>query len=1041
MERVHPRPAWNIAHLDSRISAGILACLVAILCYQADRIAYLLRVPPDYVASFWPATPLLVAVLLLVPRRIWPVLIGAGLGAMAIGDFQNGVPITSIIFFSLGDLAAVLVATLGISRLFEGVAHLSGMKTLAKYFVVAVILAPFVSAFLGAIPSARGGYWLQWRLWFFSDSLAFLTVTPVILNWACEGRAWARRSRNYLELAALMTLLILFGYPAFLSTWRVGAPALLYSIVPLLLWAALRLGLKGVSASMIIVAFLSVWGASHGRGPFTGEGPLNTVLSLQLFLIFAATPFMVLAAIVEDQKRAQQALIEEGAQLAEAQHLAQVGSWQWDPQSDTVTWSRELYRIVGRDPNLPAATYKEHSQLLSPKSWEQLQRSVEEAARSGTPYELDLEYVRPDGSTVWARARGEAQRDITGRIVGLRGTAQDMTERRLAEKELALANDRFRLAMEFGKTVGWDRDVKTGQDTLFGDLQSVFGIPLEVYKGRVEDFRRYLHPKDRERVLEAIEDAMEGKKPYAAEFRILRVDGTVRWVAAKGKFYYSPKDEPERMLGTAVDITERKLMEGALRESEERLRLAAQAGKMYAYDWDIATDVIIRSEEATCILGLTDGSTKVTHRQVLACVHPEDRAKLISLVSALTPESPNIQFSGRYLRPNGSMLWLERTGRAFFDEQGKIVRMIGMIADITERKLVEEALRRSEGYLSQAERLAHTGSWAWDVHTGETFWSKELFRLLGYDPERTKPSLPNFLARVHPDDRTRAERRVEEEAGGLDVVSEYRIVLPDGTTKHLQAIGHPIKNESGEVVEVVGTTVDVTQQKLAEEALSTVSQKLIEAQEQERSRIARELHDDINQRLALLGIGLQRMQQDLPCSAIELSGRIADAWQAVRDLANDVQNLSHQLHSPKLELLGLVSAAASFCRELSDQKGVEIDFKFEDMPKELTQEVSLPLFRVLQEALQNSIKHSGSRRIQVSLRQEANEVELAVHDSGVGFELEEAIKGRGLGLTSMIERLKVANGRLSIDSDPQHGTRLHARVPLSTKGKSARATG
>ena len=151
--------------------------------------------------------------------------------------------------------------------------------------------------------------------------------------------------------------------------------------------------------------------------------------------------------------------------------------------------------------------------------------------------------------------------------------------------------------MESGKSVGWDRDVKSGRDTLFGDLQSVFGIPSEVYDGRVEDFHRYLHPKDRGRVLEAIEDAMESKKPYAAEFRILRPDGTVRWVAAKGKFYYSPEDEPERMLGTAVDITERKLAEEALRESEERLRLAAQAGKMYAYDWDVATDVVIRSEE------------------------------------------------------------------------------------------------------------------------------------------------------------------------------------------------------------------------------------------------------------------------------------------------------------------------------------------------------------------------------------------------------------------------------------------------------------
>jgi len=324
MESVPSRPAWNLADLNAPFPTMILTCLVAILCYEAARIAYALRVPPDYVASFWPATPLLVAVLLLVPRRIWPVLIAAGLGGMALGDYVNGVPFDSVIFFSLGDLAAVLVATLWTSHLFKGLPHLDSLKTLIKYSVVAVILAPFASAFLGAIASGRGGYWLQWRLWFFSDALAFLTVTPAILNWVREGRAWARRSQNYLELAALMTLLVLFGYLAFFSIGAAEQPALLYSLVPLLVWAALRMGLKGVSSSMIVVAFLSIWGAAHGRGPFTGEGPLDNVLSLQLFLLFAATPFMVLAAIVEDKKRTQQSLIDEEALLTEAQRLAQI---------------------------------------------------------------------------------------------------------------------------------------------------------------------------------------------------------------------------------------------------------------------------------------------------------------------------------------------------------------------------------------------------------------------------------------------------------------------------------------------------------------------------------------------------------------------------------------------------------------------------------------------------------------------------------------------------------------------------------------------
>ena len=145
--------------------------------------------------------------------------------------------------------------------------QLTNVRALAKYLAVGVILSPCVAGLVGAIASFHNGYWLQWRLWFFADALAFLTVTPAILTWAREGRAWARKSMDYLELAALMILLTLFGYFAFVSADRWLQPALLYSLVPLLLWAALRLGLKGVSTAMIVVAFLSIGGAAHGRGP------------------------------------------------------------------------------------------------------------------------------------------------------------------------------------------------------------------------------------------------------------------------------------------------------------------------------------------------------------------------------------------------------------------------------------------------------------------------------------------------------------------------------------------------------------------------------------------------------------------------------------------------------------------------------------------------------------------------------------------------------------------------------------------------------
>jgi len=248
---------------------------------------------------------------------------------------------------------------------------------------------------------------------------------------------------------------------------------------------------------------------------------------------------------------------------------------------------------------------------------------------------------------------------------------------------------------------------------------------------------------------------------------------------------------------------------------------------------------------------------------------------------------------------------------------------------------------------------------------------------------------------------------------------------------------------SAELIEVGGepctisVAADITDRKRAEEALSTVSSRLLEAQEKERTRIARELHDDINQRLALLAINLEGLKLNDPSTYGEARRCIDDVKSQVKQIADDVQTLSHRLHSSKLEYLGLEAASDGFCRELSELHNVEVDFHSEIVAKDLPKEVSLCLFRVLQEALQNAVKHSGCRHFEVSLRGRTNEIELSVHDSGNGFDVGQAVNGHGLGLTSMKERLKLVEGQLVIDSRLQQGTTIHARVPLSFKVKSA----
>ena len=250
---------------------------------------------------------------------------------------------------------------------------------------------------------------------------------------------------------------------------------------------------------------------------------------------------------------------------------------------------------------------------------------------------------------------------------------------------------------------------------------------------------------------------------------------------------------------------------------------------------------------------------------------------------------------------------------------------------------------------------------------------------------------------------------------------EYRLRRHDGEYRWVMTVGVPRYDADGSFAGYIGTAVDISERKLAEEALSTVSQKLIEAHEEERARIARELHDDICQQLAFVSMRLSVLRQGPLASAADLNQEIRDVYRRIGNLAADIQALSHDFHPPRLEQIGLEGAVVGFGEELSARHGVTIDVQCENIPTALPQEIFLCLYRVLQEALQNVVKHSVSRHAHVSLNGHVNTITLTVKDSGAGFDPHEAMRGPGLGLTSMKERLKVVGGQLSIDSEP--GTR------------------
>jgi PAS domain S-box-containing protein len=344
----------------------------------------------------------------------------------------------------------------------------------------------------------------------------------------------------------------------------------------------------------------------------------------------------------------------------------------------------------------------------------------------------------------------------------------------------------------------------------------------------------------------------------------------------------------------------------------------------------------------------------------------------------------------------------------------------------TERRKAEEAIRESEKRFRLVANTAPVMIWTAGTDRKCSYVNKTWLDFTGCALEEELGD--SWAGGLHPDD-VRSSSRTYTEAFDRRESFElhYRLRRHDGEYRWVLDKGVPRFNPDGSFAGYIGSCIDITERKLAEEGLATIGRRLIEAQEQERTWIGRELHDDINQRLALLAFELDGGNQD---SSEPLSELVRRTQERIIQISEDVQGLSHRLHSSKLEYFGLASAASSFCKELSEQNKVEIQFNHSELPRSLSKEVSLCLFRVLQEALQNAVKHSGVRSFTVDLHGTADAIDLEVADGGRGFEEREAFTRHGLGLISMRERMQLVHGELSVKSKPGAGTTIRARAPL-----------
>jgi PAS domain S-box-containing protein len=773
---------WSFPNGDSSLHTAVLVCFVAILSYAASALGAALVLRPQMLSPLWPGCVLLVSVLLLVSRRMWPVLIVTAFAAFFFYDWHSGVSASTAGWLILADTVEVLTAALCLSYFFVGVPRLNSVKALAKFSVFAVILAPALGAFVGAF-AVVGSHWANWRTSFFSEALGFLTLMPAILSWVGKGSPGGRKSRAYyLEGSALIAGLLTFGYFVFVASGNTSPPELFYFLVPFMLWSALRFGSTGVSTSVILIAFLSIWGATHGRGPFTESQHVNNVLSLQLFLFFAAAPFMVLAGLVEERKAA----------------------------ADELGESEGKFRSVFRDAGMGMAI------------------------------------VSPGGV-------------------------------------LLAVNDAF------CKFIGYTEEEVSGKSV-----------------------RSLTHPDDWPRFSQRLGQALtDGNGFQGLENRCLHKTGKVLHGECSASLIRDAHGKGLYFVAEVLDITERKRANQDLIESEERFRLVANSAPVLI--WMSGTD------------------------------------KLCTFFNKC---------------------WLDFTGRTVEQELGE--------------------------------------GWAQGVHPA--------------DLEHCLSTYSGaFDARV-------------------DFEMEYRLRRHDGKYRWIVNYGVPRVESDGTFCGYIGSCVDITERKLNAESLEELSGRLIAAQEQERGRIARELHDDFSQRLALLGIGLSRLCKNRPESEEEERTVVRELWNRTQEISSDVHRLSHQLHSSKLEHVGLGPALMGLCEEISEKYGIQVEFTDRGVASEIPKDVALCLFRVTQEALNNVVKHSRAQQAQVELCKAQDEIRLQIVDAGAGFDVARSHTDVGIGLIGMRERLRLVGGRLSVQSAPLRGTAILAEVPVPVSADEAHAS-
>ena len=614
--------------------------------------------------------------------------------------------------------------------------------------------------------------------------------------------------------------------------------------------------------------------------------------------------------------------------------------------------------------------------------------------------------------------------------------ATDITDRIRAQERLVNSNQRFELAAKATSDAIWEWD--TVNDTMYmGDTyREIFGWDIRAER-KFKDWTEYIHPDDLG-VAKNFYDTLKDphKDLWEDEYRYLKADGTYAFVVDRGYIVRNDKGKAVKVVGAIRDITERKEADEKLSRERYLLRTLIDHLPDYIYVKDIHSKHIINNKANVALLGATNeaetlGKTVIdyfgTEMAESYLEHDRDVMRSGKPVHNLEESVP---------LPDGNYRWLLTTKVPLKNEQGKVIGLVGISRDITERKMIEESLRISNERYNMAIRATNDAIWDADLRKHTLNWGEGFETLFGYKLNELSDDGNSWYDHIHPDDKESVLEKhfaVIRDTKDPTWIDEYRFIRADGSVAQVIDRGLILRDENGVAYRMVGAMMDITERKMLEEQLAEqqinrqrqITEAAILAQEKERGEIGRELHDNINQILTTT-----KLYIDMAISEPDIREELLKKSHSnISTAIEEIRILSKTLVPPSLGDIGIREALAEMIGNLNIAQKLQIKLKtsgFSDV--EIDNKIKLMVFRIVQEQLNNIIKHSKATEANIKLVVSKKVLNITIEDNGIGFDPKKKIKGIGLG--NITSRAELHDGQVLIDSAPGKGCVLKVNIPI-----------